>query len=331
MAIGSISVTEAGEIITTTLRSRTGELVDNTTKNNPVLRRLKERGKIKPWRGGRTILQEIHYSGNTTYRRYRGYDNLNIVPSETIGSYEFDPKFVAIAVTISGEDLLINYGEAQVIDLLEARIENAQAELANGLDVDLCSDGTADGGKQIGGLQLLVASNPTSGTVGGATRATYTFSQNQRYQALTDGGAVKASTNMTLYMDRLWLKCLRGTDSPDLILMDNNDYSLFEASTQALQRITSVMGTGQAGVGFEGYKYKGADVVPNGQGGNIPANTTYMLNTKYLFLRPHEDRNMEVVGGDRVPMNQDAVINIIGFAGNMTGSWFAGQGILTNT
>jgi hypothetical protein len=330
MPIGSISVAEAGEIVSTTLRSRTGELVDNTSKNNPVLRRLKAKGKIKPWRGGRFIMQEIHYSGNTTYRRYRGYDPLNITPSETIGSYDYDPKYVAVAVTISGDELLMNYGQAQVIDLMESRIENAMAEMSNGLDVDLVSDGTADGGKQIGGLQLLVSSSPSTGTVGGASRVTYSFARNQRFQAATDGGAVASSANITNYLDRLWLQCLRGADSPDVILMDNNYFFFYESSVQALQRITST-GTGPSGQGFTGYKYKGADVVPNGQGGNIPANTAYMLNTNYIFLRPHADRNMDVVGGDRIPVNQDATVNIIGFAGNLTCSNFQLQGVLVNS
>jgi hypothetical protein len=322
-------VAEAGEVVSTTLRSRTGELVDNTTQNNALLKRLKARGKVKPWRGGRTILQEIHYSGNTTYKRYRGYENLNITPSEVIGSYEYDPKFVAISVSISGEELLMNYGEAQVIDLLEGRIENAMAEAANGLSADVYSDGTADGGKQVGGLQLLVSSNPSTGTVGGANRATWTFARNQRYQALTDGGAVKSATNIVTYMDRLWLQCTRGADMPDLVVMDNNDFAFFEGSVHPLQRITSPT---NAEIGWQGYKYKGADVIADGGiGGDMPANTTYFLNCKYLFLRPHEDRNMDVIGGDRIPVTQDAMVRIIGWAGNMTGSNFQLQGILTNS
>lgn len=327
MPIGSISVTEASEIVATSLRSRTGELGDSTSTNNPVLRRLKTRGKIKPWRGGRTIMQEIHYSGNTTWTRYRGYDTLNVQPSEVIGSYEFDPKFASIAVTISGEELLINYGEAQVIDLLEGRIENAMAEGANQLDADCCSDGTASGGKQIGGLQLLVASDPSSGTVGGVDRATYSVAQNKRYRALTSGSAIKSATNIQLYMNRLHVQLVRGSDMPDIVLMSNEDYAFYEVAVQTLQRITE---STKGDLGFFTYKYKGADVVPNGQGGNIPANLTYMLNTKHLWLRPHADRNLEPVGGDRVPVNQDASINVIGFAGNMTCDWFAGQGVLTN-
>jgi len=328
MPIGSVSISEIGELVTTSLRSRTGELVDNASKNNAVLNAMKKRGRIKPWRGGRTITQELHYSGNTTYKRYRGYDTLNITPQEVIGSYDYDPKFVMVSATISGEEMLINYGEAQIVDLMESRVENAMAEMANGLDADLVSDGTADGGKQIGGLQLLVSSNPTTGTVGGANRATYSFARNQRYQALTTGGAVKSTANIRLYMDRLWLQTLRGNDAPDVILMDNNDFSFFEDSLQGIQRITQAS---EGDMGFSSYKYKGVNVYPNGQGGNIPANTTYFLNTKYLFLRPHEDRNMEVIGEPRTPVNQDASISLIGFAGNVTCSNFQLQGILTNT
>lgn len=327
MPIGSISVTEASEIVATTLRSATGKLADNTSNNNPVLRRLKTRGKVKPWRGGYAIRQEIHYSGNTTWTRYNNYDPLNITPTETIGSYEFDPKFASIAVTISGQELLQNYGEAQIIDLLEGRTENAMAEASNQLDADMCSDGTASGGKQIGGLQLLVASNPTTGTVGGVNRATYSIAQNKRYRSLTTGGAIKSATNIQLYMNRLYLQLQRGSDAPDIILMSNEDYAFYEVAVQTLQRITT---SSMGDLGFETYKYKGADVVPNGQGGNIPANLSYFLNTRHIFLRPHEDRNLEPIGGDRVPVNQDASVNIIGFAGNMTCDWFPGQGVLTN-
>jgi hypothetical protein len=50
------------EIVTTTLRNRTGELADNFTRNNAVIRRLKTRGRIKTFSGGRTIVQELAYA-----------------------------------------------------------------------------------------------------------------------------------------------------------------------------------------------------------------------------------------------------------------------------
>lgn len=43
------------EVVTTTLRSRTGELADNMSRNNAGLVRISKRGNVKPVNGGRTI------------------------------------------------------------------------------------------------------------------------------------------------------------------------------------------------------------------------------------------------------------------------------------
>ena len=45
---------------------------NTTTKNNALLRRLSQKGKIKPFDGGQAIVQEIEYSENGTYMRYAG-------------------------------------------------------------------------------------------------------------------------------------------------------------------------------------------------------------------------------------------------------------------
>jgi hypothetical protein len=50
------------EIVTTTLRNRTGELADNFTRNNALIARLKSRNRIKTFSGGRTIVQELAYA-----------------------------------------------------------------------------------------------------------------------------------------------------------------------------------------------------------------------------------------------------------------------------
>lgn len=57
------------EIITTTLRNRSGVIADNMSKNNALLFRLSKRGKIKPLSGGRTIVRELTYAENSTFQR----------------------------------------------------------------------------------------------------------------------------------------------------------------------------------------------------------------------------------------------------------------------
>jgi hypothetical protein len=314
------------EIMTTTLESRTKKLADNVTQNNALLARLNKRGKVKPVSGGRVIYQELNYAENQTYKRYSGYEVLNISPSEVFSAAEYDWKQAAVAISISGLEQLQNSGKEQMIDLLESRIENAEQTMMNNLSADIYSDGTADGGKQIGGLQYLVADTPTSGIVGGINRASWSFWQNQTYDATTDGGAAASAATIQSYMNTLWLRCSRGTDKPDLIVADNNYFRYYWESLQAIQRVATA---DQADAGFQTLKFMGADVVfDGGYGGDAPANHMYFLNTNYIFWRPHTDRNMVPLNPDRFAVNQDAMVKLIAVAGNMTMSNAFLQGVL---
>jgi hypothetical protein len=54
----------------------------------------------------------------------------------------------------------------------------------------------------------------------------------------------------------------------------------------------------------------------------------YFLNTNYIHYRPHRDRNMVPLDPDRFSVNQDAMVKLIGWAGNMTLSNARLQGVL---
>lgn len=307
------------ELVTTTLRNRTRKLADNYTTNNALLMRLRERENVVPFDGGRTIVEELFYAENSTYTRYSGYDILNITPQDVITAAEYDIKQVAVSVSMSGTEQIQNSGKERVIDWLAARVENAEGSMMNGLSDDIYSSGTASGGKQIGGLQLLVADTPTN-TVGGIDANTWTFWRNISYDATTDGGAPVTAANIQTYMDRVVVQIVRGRDKPDLIVTDNNYYNAYLQSLQAIQRIQS---TNMAAAGFTALKYFGAGsdcdiVLDGGIGGGCPSNHMYFLNTKYIRLRPYSGRDMTVLGDDRYSVNQDAFVRIVGWAGNMT-------------
>lgn len=242
---------------------------------------------------------------------------------------EFNYAQAACAVSISGLEMLQNSGKEAIIDLLESRISNAEKTLVNNIAADCYSDGTADGGKQIGGLQLLVDNTPSTGTVGGIDAST-TLGSFWRNIAVDSGVATAATIQAS--MNQTSLQLVRGTDKTDLIVADTNYYALYLASLQAIQRITSEE---MAGAGFTSLKYYGgggsADVVlDGGYGGACPTNTMYFLNTDYIFFRPHADRNFVPIGDDRFATNQDAMVKLIGFAGNMTVSNRRLQGVLAD-
>lgn len=319
--------TTVPEIVATTLRNRTGKLADNVTKNNALLYRLKSRGRVKPVSGGRTIIQELNYQENGTYKRYSGYETLNISPSDVFTGAEFNYAQAAVAVSISGLEMLQNSGENAIIDLLEGRVENAEQTLTNNIALDVYSNGTADGGRQIGGIQLLIGTTNNSGIIGGIDASIWAFWRNVAFSGVTNGGAAVSTANIQSYMNRVWLQLVRGADSPDLIVADNNYYRFYLESLQAIQRIASEeMGE----IGFTSLKYMNADVVLDGGfGGGAPTNSMNFLNTKYIFFRPHADRNFAPLGDERFAVNQDAMVKLIGFAGNLTCSNRFLQGVLS--
>jgi len=313
------------EIVTTTIRNRSKKLADNVSNNNALLMRLQERGNSKPFGGGRNIVQELEYAENSTYKRYSGYEVLDISPSDVMTAAEFEIKQSAVAVTISGLEELQNSGKERMIDLLESRIKNAERTMYNNMSTDIYSDGTADGGKQIGGLQLLVSDAPTSGTVGGIDRATYSFWQNQLYDFSVEGVSASATT-IQAAMNELYLRCARGADRPDLIVADNVYFGYYWSSLQANQRFSNEK---MAAAGFDNLRFMGADVVfDGGQGGDAPASHMYFLNTDYIFCRPHRERNMVPLDPDRFSTNQDAMVKLIAWAGNMTTSNASLQGVM---
>ena len=330
------------DIIATTIQSRTGQIADNVTSNNALLMRLKQRGNIKTFSGGSSIFQELSFAANGNAGWYAGYEALPIAAQDVLSTAEYDIKQAACPVTISGLEQLQNAGKERIIDLIDSRMEVAEASMANLIASGLYSDGLAAGGKQIDGLLKQVSTAPTN-TVGGINRTTWLFWKNQYFRCTTTGGAAMSATNVQTYFNRMWSSLVRGNDRPDLIMVDNVAWSFYMASLQAQQRFT---GTDTAKLGFMSVKFMDADVVLDGAmqinwtstgaagtaPNSVPATSAYFLNTKYLFYRPHAARNMVPLSpGQRYSVNQDASVQILAWAGNLTSSGLQFQGRMDNT
>tara|TARA_R110000744_G_scaffold380361_1_gene500921 strand:- start:6231 stop:7196 length:966 start_codon:yes stop_codon:yes gene_type:complete len=310
------------DILATTIESRTRQIADNVTKNNAILMKLSSKGKIKTFSGGSKIMQELSFAENTNGGWYSGYDILPVGVSDVISAAEFNIKQAAVPVVISGLEMLQNAGREKMIDLLDARLSVAESTLANLISGGLYSDGTGSGGKEIDGLNAAVPIDPTTGTYGGIDRATWTFWRSQ----LVDSGAPDSATIQGLFND-LWVKQVRGTDRPDLVMVDNVVWSTYVESLQAQQRF---MSPEVGNLGFPTIKYMDADVcLDGGIGGFCPAGTAFFLNCDYIHYRPHANRNMVPLSPNRrYATNQDAEVQILAWAGNLTSSGAQFQGRL---
>jgi hypothetical protein len=326
--------TSVSDIIATNIQSRSGELADNVTNNNALLRRIKDRGNVKTFTGGNVILQEIMYNDTNTNNTnsYSGYEILNVSQNSPISAAQFSITQYASAVSISGLEMIQNSGKQAIIDLLDGRMDVAEAQLMNRIGSDIYLDGTGNSGKNITGLAAAVPDVPTTGTYGGIDRATWSFWQSVKYSGVTNGGAAVTASNIQQYMDAVAVQLIRGTDKPDLIVADNVYYRLYLQSLQSIQRITD-SGSSMAGAGFASLKYYGAGmasdvVLDGGIGSAATASHMWFLNTKYMMFRPHSERNFVPIGGERQAVNQDAVVKLIGWAGNLTSSGPQFSGVL---
>lgn len=307
-----------GELVTTTLRNRSGKLADNVLNSNGLFMVLNSKGNVRVADGGREIVEELEYAENGTADWYSGYEVLDVTPQEVFDAATYDWKQLAGNVSMSGLEEMKNSGKERIINLLQKRIGNLEKTLKNKVATAMHSDGTT-APKAIGGLQLLVADNPTlSSTVGGINQSTYTFWRNQ-YSA----AAATSSGNVQSRMNSMWLSCTRGTDQPDLIIADSIMYTHYENALNQYQRFSESSSMVAQG-GFETLKYKSADVIYDDQ---CTASRMYMLNTDYLYLRPHTDRQF-VPLAERNGINQDAMVIPVVWGGNMTCSNRSLQGVI---
>ena len=297
------------DIVTTTLQGYSGELADNISNHNALLRQINRKGNKKT-ATGRTIVQELEYAENTTVMWYSGSEALDISPSEAFTAAEYNYKQLAGNVTITGLEEIQNSGKEAIHNLLKSRIRNLEKSLKNTLATALYADGTGTSSKEVGGLQLLVADTNTN-TVGGISGSTHSWWRNFVYdfsvQAVTP-----SATTIQHAMNVAWINTVRGSDKPDIIPADSVYYLYYLESLTPNQRFMDDKG---AGLGFTNLVYQGN--VPVIYDDQCPASHMYFLNTDYLFLRPAKGREFKPLG-EKSSVNQDALVMPVVWAGNMT-------------
>lgn len=297
------------DIITTTLQGYSGELADNITNHNALLRQIERKGNGNV-ATGRSIVQELEYSENGTVAWYSGAETLDISASETFTAAEFSYKQLAGNVVITGLEEIQNSGREAVHNLLRARIRNLEKSMKNTVATALYATGTGNDGKEFGGLQLLVADTNTN-EVGGINASTYAWWRNYVYDFSTLSITASATTIQTA-MNTAHINVVRGGDKPDICVAGQTYWLHYLQSLQVNQRFADDKG---AGAGFTNLQFMGT--LPVVYDDQCSATRMYMLNTDYLFLRKAKGRWMKPAG-DKASVNQDAMVMPMYAAGNMT-------------
>ena len=320
MPISIATNEKLSEAFSLALEDRSRGYADLVSNSNAILAVMKKNGGWKTFTGP-SIRERLLYAESGTYVRYRGYDPLNPKPSDLFADAEFTARLAAVSVSLSGEDILLNSGGTQLLDIMEEKIKAAENELLDRFTEDLHGAGTEP--NQIGGLQLAVPTIANTGTYGGIDRGTVTNWRTGTYTATGLVGGVLSSTNTHDAFTQVLINHTRGRNGPNMIACDATVFRKFQSQLMTIQRVSKEGGVGQLGfpsLAFAGAGYELDVVLEGGIGSAMPAGTAYFLKLgeEGLRFRYHADRNFAAFGGKQRPVNQDAVVQHVGFMGNLT-------------
>ena len=300
-------------LLTTTLANYRDQLTDNIFTARPLTYMLMEKGRIRMLNGGTKIVEPLVYATNTTIGSYSGYDTINLAPQTGISAAEYEWRQYAASISISGIEEAKNNGEQEIINLLEAKIMQAEESVREGFNTMFFADGTGNSSKDWNGLGNIVEA---TGSLGGINPAD---SGNSFWASYEDN----TSTALTLaLMATAYNTTSVGNDHPDVVLTTQTLYEKYEALLQPNLRYTD---TKTADAGFQNLLFKAAPVMYDTA---CTATNMFFLNTKYLTLVGHTSKWFEQTQFVR-PEDLDARYALIMCYGNLTCRNRKKQGKLT--
>lgn len=300
------------ELLSTTIANYRDQLTDNVFNARPLTAHLMDKGRVRMLSGGTKIVEPLIYGENNTVGSFSGYDTISLTPQTGISAAEYEWQQYAASIAISGIEEAKNNGEEAIINLLEAKIMQAEESMKEGFNAMFFSDGTGNSGKDWLGLEALVG----TGAVGGIDPAGAGNSWWNSYVESTAGALSQA--DMTTAYNTVSV----GNDHPDFILTTQTLFEKYESLLTPQLRYTD---TKTADSGFQNLLFKAAPVTYDV---DAPAGTMYFLNSKYLTLVGHSDKWFTQTEFVR-PENMDARYALIFCYGNLTVRNRKKQGKLT--
>ena len=304
-------------LLSTTIANYRDQLTDNIFTARPLTNHLVEGGRMRMLDGGTKIVEPLIYGQNDTVGSYAGYDSIALTAQEGISAAEYDWKQYAASIAISGIEEAKNNGEAAIINLLEAKIMQAEESMREGFNQMFFGDGTGNTGKDWLGLDALISD---TAVVGGIDPAGTGNGFWQSY--VDDNSGVNVALSLA-DMSTAYNSVSVGNDHPDMVLTTQTLFEKYESLLQPQLRYTD---SKTADAGFQNLLFKSAPVVYDV---HCPAEAMFFINSKYLTLVGHSGKWFDQTEFVR-PENLDAQYALIMCYGNLTVRNRAKQGRLDN-
>lgn len=310
------------QLISTTFDKVKPVLSDQITKETSLLAALNSRSRVTE-DGGLTIRRPLMYALNDTVKSYSGYDLIDTTPQDGFGYAEYQYRDFAGSLTIDGDTIRKNSGSAQIINLLQAKMDQLRLSIEDKLDSMLFADGSGNGGKDLLGLAAII---DDSGVLGGIDSSTEDWWKSVVVNdpvdlTTTDGVKVLNNVYNTLGLNRSKI---------DFEFTTQDNFEAYEALALPNIRFSDLR---MAELGFQTIAHKGAEVIfesrspqPEGSGGGY----WYFINSDHLEFVQHRDAWMSQTEFVR-PYNQDAKVMLVISMGQLITDNRRAHGVIKET
>lgn len=329
-------------LLSTTLMAMRKTIYDNIFKDSAYLAYLRLTDAVKKQNGGERIMMPLMYGSNDTVKTVGGYEIIDTTPQDGLTSAFYEWAEIAGSISISRKEQRQNAGEGKLLNLLEAKIKQAEMSMREKLNGDLVAgtvssatfvaETSSGGNTGVLPLGYFLRKNnqtdPTSSDVGNIAGDTYSWWRHNT--AVLDSGtadtgnafALSVSTyaGLKVALKRMYNYCSRGSGGPpDLVVCDQVTQETYE---NALDTQVRYQNTKMADMGFDNIKLRGAtmvwdEVVPDIDSGTaaITKGTAFFINTNFYNLII--DSETDIVTTPFIePENQTAKTAKILFMGN---------------
>jgi hypothetical protein len=266
------------DIFTTTWRLQRKVAIDQILTKNALWMWLNSKGKVRHEEGGKFLVIPLKYGRNSTFKMMGLGGTISLVRDEKLTDAVYDWKYGAVSVVQYWVENLKNRGRAKIISIIDTELEAARDEMALNFEEQLFGDGTGAGGRDIEGLDNLVADAAagSKGTVAHINSATKTWWENQAYDMSGRPAAAWLGKDTRTMLNN----CSFGqnAEEPDILVTGQTVFELVEDNTLEEHYITNkTLGDAQ----FQNIQFKGRPLVWSAK---CPGGLLYTLNTKYLEL-----------------------------------------------
>lgn len=208
--------------------------IDQFTSERPLAKWLIEK-KTETVFGNGIFNEKVRYTNDSNYQNYSGDDQVTYNRKDTVRlapfqHYEAHDGFSLNETELANNGIILTDEKSaqmtdaekiQIVNLLDENWTTLKDGFQENWDREIHLDGSANA-KAVPGLDALVSTTPSVGTVGGIDAATATYWRNWADMGISTGTA----GNLISHLETLWRKTITygKLGSPDFIVVGSSMY-----------------------------------------------------------------------------------------------------------